>query len=938
MLKSFTLFCFLIFTTSALFAGTIKGTVSDTKGGTPLSGVLVSVKGGGAVTETDSAGNFIFKDMPDGKYELILSLTSFKDETVTATVSGETPVTVNTSMKGDSHQLSGRVVKATRITRTESAVVLEIKKSSVAVSGISAAQISKTQDRNAADVVKRIPGVTIQEDRFITIRGLADRYNTVWLNDAGAPSSEVDKKAFSFDLIPSGLIDRILVFKTPAADLPGDFAGGTVKIYTTAMPGKTEYNLNIQGSYRSGSTGTDFNAEPTHSGDALGFDNGSRNIPAAVPSTTFAQNSPGVNISEITKSFGNDWKYSSKVQSPDLRVSGSAANLFKMGSLNFGNTFGFSYANTKTNYNVQRYDYGGDTVLDNHFSDKESIRKINLAVMENLAATIGNTKIEFRNLYNQIGVSTVTERTSVLDQPDLNDYKAYQLAYENRKTYAGELSGSHHNDKDTRKYNWTLGYSDINRNQPDLRRLWYERINGGDYLAKVTSYGDVDLGGGRVYTALHEKLYSFSHQFTQKFNIGNEKMLEVNLGNYVEYKDRDFSMRQLAYTIFPGQQAQELKKLPVDQIFGEQNIGDQNQFLVTDQTNPYDRYSATNRLIASFISVNVPITDRFKALIGLRYENNIQHISGVYSVTQIDTDFKTNFLLPSANLTYNFTAKTLLRLAYGKTVSRPEFREQAPFYSYDFYLNAGSYGALYLNHSLAVAEVQNIDARWEFYPSAGELIHAGVFYKSFKNPIQRVFASNVAGSGDFTFINGTKAYVAGLEIDVRKNLMFLDDKLGTSFMKNLVLVGNVAVSKSQLTVDSVDKARQDALTISKGPFEGQSNFVINTGLFYQNDSLGFIASLLYNYYSPRAYALGYNILSTGVGSIGEAGFHSLDFNLSKVFVKHYTLTLGVQNLLDQQIRLIQDTNLDNKFDVKTDKPFRNYSPGRYFTVGVKIRF
>lgn len=327
--------------------------------------------------------------MPDGTYTVEFNYVSYTKQSATVAVSGA-DVTQDITMKAAGNQLAGTTVRTNRRTNTESSVIMEIKKSSVSVSGISAAQISKTQDRNAADVVKRIPGVTIQDDRFITVRGLADRYNSVWLNDAGAPSSEVDKKSFSFDLIPSGLIDRILVFKTPAADLPGDFAGGMVKIYTTSIPDKNQYNIAVQGSYRSGSTGTDFNYEPRRSGDIIGYDNGSRNLPGVVPAGFFDNST--ADVSAITKTFDNNWTINNQKQSPDLRLSASASNVFKLKGLKLGNTIGASYTNTRTNYNVQQYDWV-DTTPQYHYNDQESINKVNLALMENLAVVIGNSKI-----------------------------------------------------------------------------------------------------------------------------------------------------------------------------------------------------------------------------------------------------------------------------------------------------------------------------------------------------------------------------------------------------------------------------------------------------------------------------------------------------------------------------------------------------------------
>ena len=174
--------------------------------------------------------------------------------------------------------------------------------------------------------------------------------------------------------------------------------------------------------------------------------------------------------------------------------------------------------------------------------------------------------------------------------------------------------------------------------------------------------------------------------------------------------------------------------------------------------------------------------------------------------------------------------------------------------------------------------------------------------------------------------------MAGAELEVRKNLLFLDDRLNVTFFRNFTVTGNVAVSKSELRLDS---ARIKNL-IPKGPLEGQSPYVVNAGIYYQADSSGFSGSILYNVYGPRLYALGN---TAGSGSVGELPFNSLDLLVAKSFVNgRYGISFGVQNLLDQSLRFVEDVNGDNKFDSKNDKTFTSWKPGRYFTLGVKLRF
>ena len=922
------------------FAGKITGTVSDSKDSLGLQNVVVSIKGANKSVQTDISGRFEFNDVADGTYEVVVTYVSYKKQSRSVKVSGNEPVEVSFMLKSEGNQLGGVSVKATRNTQTEVAVLNEIRKSSLVVSGISAAQISKTMDRNAADVVKRIPGVTIQDDRFINVRGLADRYNTVWLNDAGAPSSEVDKKSFSFDLIPSGLIDRILVFKTPSPELPGDFAGGMVKIYTTSIPTKNQYTFSVQSSYRSGSTGTDFNYNERSSTDWLGYDDGTRGLPSGLP-IPIDVNATG--NESATKMFHNDWIVNNKKQPLDLRLNGSASNVFNLGKVKIGNTFGFNYSTTSTNYNKQVYEWD-DTTKQLHYNDLKSLTKVNIGLMDNLAVVIGNSKIEFKNLYSQTGTSYVTYRTNVPDadlvgrQPN---ERAYSMGYESKATYVAQLTGAHKNDNDTRKYTWALGYTDLFRNQPSLRQIRYVENSRGVYQSGVPG-GAVDIvnGGGRFYSELYEHVYSFNHNFTQKIRVTPKFDFDINLGNYIEYKSRFFNARELGYTLKfdsqndpTGEQYQNLLSQPINQIFSDPNTNGQYLYRMAEGTADYDKYEATNRLIASYLSLSVPVTDRIKVVGGVRYEDNLYTLNGSLNQRAVSPEVETKFWLPSVNISYNFSTKSLLRVAYGKTINRPEFRETAPNFFYDFDRRAGTYGALYLNDTLKVAEIQNIDARYEWYPSAGEVVQVGGFYKKFKNPIQYILSTGLGGERGFTYINAQSAKVYGVELDARKNLTFLDDKLGTRFLKNFTLTGNITVSKSELLVDTAYKSYTMDV-VKKNTLEGQSNYVVNVGVYYQNDSANLQASLLYNVYGPRMYAMGTRFDPT----IGELAFHSLDFSISKTFFKHYIVNFGVQNLLDQTIRFVNDTNLDNKFDAKNDKPFNNYKPGRYFSLGVKVKF
>ena len=931
------------------FAGTIKGTVVDDKNGSPLVGVFIAYKGAAdtgfkncAVTDIDGKYEITLKE---GDYTLSYTYFSYTAEASKVSIEKGKELTLNIRMKGAVAELKGATISARRITNTEAAVINEIKASNSVVSGTSSSQISKSMDRNAADVVKRIPGVSIQDDRFVVIRGLPDRYNTVWLNDAGAPSSEADKKSFSFDIIPSGLIDRVLVFKTPSPELPGDFAGGMVKVYTTTLQDKNQLMVSMQTSSREYTTGRSFSYnEPTKT-DWLGYDDGSRSIPAGTPDRINKSSATQDHVA-ITKAFKNDWIIKNGTAAPDKRFAMSYTGGLKWKKIKIGNTLGLTYTNTKTNYATNRQDWDDSIARNYNYLDQTYTDNVSVGILENAGIAIGNTKIEFKNLYSQIGKSTLIIRDAVMDGTQ-TPMRAYSMGYDSKATYAAQLTGNHKSKDDGRKYNWTFGYNDVFKNTPDLRRIKYTKSDVGmDTIFKTPISASVDPnnGGGRYYATLYEKIYSFNHQFSQKINLTKNYSFTVNAGNYIEMKSRAYNIRKLGYTINPtggnGAHADSLKKLPVNEIFADTNVGTKKNFVMDELTDTYDKYSAKNKHIASFVSINAPVGKHITIVGGARYEYNEQSLTGYISTDTFKPVVTTKYLLPSINVAYNFTDKSLLRAAYGKTLNRPEFREFATTSYYDFEELATTKGALYPSNinkggdTLKVAEIQNIDFRYEFYPSQGEMIHLGMFYKSIANPIQRVIdPGNSPDNKVLTYINGTSAYCMGIELDLRKNLVFIDNKLGTKFFKDITFISNFAVSKSQSKIDTTLKHQETpAVTL-----QGQSPYIINLGAYYQNDKLGIRGSLLYNTFGARLYAVG--TINNSEQSIGELPFQSFDFTATKTFKRHYLLNVGIQNMLGSKVSFVKDMNRDGKFTSKAeDRQYKSYNLGRYYTVGIKVNF
>lgn len=912
--------------------GKISGKVVDKNSSESLIGLVVAVEGKAIAIPTDIDGKFEISRLVPGLYTLIFKYLSYETKVVkNIKIDAGKAITLNVEMSPIENDIKEAEVSATRVTNTESAVIAEMKRITNIVNAVSGAQISKSQDRDAAEVVKRVPGVTIMENRFLMVRGLSDRYNTVFLNDAGAPSTETDKRSFSFDVIPSGLIDRILVYKTPSADLPGDFAGGMVKIYTKTFPVGSALEVSIQEGLRAGTTFGTFSSIPGSKTDWLGFDNGYRSIPANSPN--YISKSDASN-SDVTKSFNNSWVITNKTVLPDQRFNLNYTNIFPLGNLRIGSTTGLFYSNTNQIKKIHRQDWDSVSQVSD-YSDRQSSNTVRSGALQNFSVIYHNSKFEFKNLINQLGVTQNTLRTSnFMDGPA---EKSYDLNYEARTTIQSTLGGEHKFNDDKSQYNWTLGYSEANMNQPDRKRISYTKNRDQDdsmYSAKIANIVDPINGGGRLFFKLNEKIYSFNQNFKHLFKVSDDYSFEINMGTYAEYKSREFSARVLGYTIKPGQQAQKLRRLPIEQIFAPENVGTPNGFKIDEITSKSDAYKAHNRLIANYISANLPIGKKFKFIGGYRLESNLLSLEGFVNQSSINPKQNTLALLPSANLTYSPKDQILVRLAYGKTLNRPEFRENSPFYFYDFDFRAGNYGAAFptvLNPAgelLSAADIKNYDLRLEYYPSATEYVQIGLFYKDFTNPIQQIILnSGGSDSRAFTYTNGKRAYSGGAEVDVRKNLMFLDNMFHTKLFSRFSLVGNGSLIASRVWLNkSVNQETSSRL-------QGQSPYAANAGVYYQDDDHGLQSSLLYNIFGPRIFIIG----TLNYANIGEMPRGTLDWTFSKKIGKRFSINGGIQNILNPAERFIQDTDRNGKFEPgKGDKEIMSYSKGSYFTLGLKV--
>ena len=934
--------------------GTIRGKITEEKTNEFLTGVLVRLSGQKLNAVSDTSGYYEIKDVPVGKHDLIFTYYLHSTDTLIGVEVKENSVTEINKISTQNRNLLKEIeVTYLKTSDTDVELIKKLKNMDQIASGISSEQINKGQDRDASEAIKRIPGVALNNDRFIVVRGLSERYNAVWLNNIAAPSSEADKKAFSFDVIPSTLIDQIIVYKSPSAELPGDFAGGMIKVFTKTAPLGQSLVFDVNGFYRPTSTGQTLQFTEGSKTDFMGFDNGFRSVPVGIPNQYEQSNTT------LTKQFKNTWILHNQKALPDGRLSFNYSLGFKIKKIQIGSVTGFNYSNQNTLYHIQRTEYESSiaTVVPQDptimYNDVQSTNLVRTGAIQNFMVVLNpRNKIEFKNLFNQTGKNQSTVRNGTDEGANV---LYYGFGYQSRTLLSSQLEYGYTGKSNKNSYNIAIGYSFNNRNDPDLRRITYQYPPDTMFRTNIppgSGQLDVTEGATRFFSKLNENIYSVNQSYKHTFSISTYSF-NINVGGYAEYKSRTFTSRTFGYTLPATYLRRGFTALPVNEIFSNQYIDAIDTsyghhkpagFKIYDGTSPSDSYKGQNQLIAPYTSIELPITKKLRLLSGLRVEDNTIFLQTVVGADTVHLKTNTRYYLPSFNLKYDLTKKSLFRFVYGKTINRPEFREAAPFLYYDFELMALSHGALFpsIDHpggvTLKTATIQNFDFRYELYPSSSEMISIGAFYKKFLNPIEQIAENHEHRTGvsrETTFHNADAAFCYGIEIGIRKNLSMFDNLLGTKIFKNFSFISNVTLIKSQVynANDSLLKVR---------PLQGQAPYLINGGLYYGNkdNPRGLQFSITYNVIGPRIFlAGGTDGPHTKSGpSIGEMPRHTLDFSISKNITKHISVNMGVQDLLNQPVLFVEDSNQDGRFTRNgADKTLIKYKKGSYYTFGIKIK-
>jgi len=894
--------------------GSITGIIVNVSSGSLVSHATVQVVGTGVEVKADMDGIFNL-ELPPGKYDLKVNYTGYLEQTVKGVevVAGQQTFQ-DLAVAPEGMDLGSITVVAEASKASTEALLAEQRNLATVSDAIGSQEMAKLVGSDAADVMQRVTGVSVVDDKYVFVRGLGERYSSTMLNGAVLPSTQPDKKVVAMDMFPASLLENIRTEKSYTPDQPGEFSGGLVKVETRNFPRQKTMRISYSAGFNSNTSFKDFLSYPGGGSDWLGRDDGTRALPSIIPNEKVFRASPfsdgGFTAEELQgmgRSFLNTWT---------PRASGSG---LPGTSFNFvgGNTFGklgvifaLTYSNKYHSQDeVQNFFKvgGGDQVELFHDYDFEmSTFSVRTGLTANLAYELNDSH---RLLFRNFGTHDSSDESRFFQgyNGDMqNDVFNQRLRFVEEDLYSGQVGGEHYFlGLGNGFLEWKVTYSTGSFEEPDIREVLYEERNGRFFVA------DESQSGFRMFSDLDEDLWEPSVDWTSFFNTSSISG-SIKFGGSYRQRERDFLSRRFRFLPRSTQNI-DLTGIAED-VYQSDNIRPDGWEL-TETTRGTDAYIAKQITRSAYGMLDVN-WNKWRFIGGLRVESDSQRVTTLdpfstpsRASNAITANLDNVDLLGSAGAIYRLTPDMNLRGSFSRTLNRPEFRELSPFEFTDVVGGRSVVG----NPDLVRALIRNFDFRWEWFPGPSELVSASFFWKHFDDPIER-FIEPTAQLRT-SFLNADEARNAGIEIDARKNLGFL-----TSNLELFNIYGNYTFVDSEITIP---RDQLNVLTSLQRPLSGQSRHVLNTIFEFDHARTRSVARFLINYQGSRITDVG----AFGLPDIIQTGYPRLDANYIQKLGDHWGLKFSAMNLLDQRHEFTQGGELQ-----------RAFKTGRSFSIGISYNF
>lgn len=880
----FFLLC-LLFAVSG-YAGDVRGKVTDAHTGEPLAGATVQIVADHykKTITVNLDGAFVFKNLPEGYYEITISFLGYKKPDVQKVhiQNGKDHVIVNTALTSEAVMLNEVQISAAG--KESDYAVRNLEKASPTLQNIlSQKTIELLPDLTVANALQRVSGVTIQrsssgEGRYAIIRGMDERYNNTLVNGVKIPSPDAKYRYVPMDLFPSDMLERLEVIKSLTPSMEPDAVGGTMNLVMKSAPQHFLLNANVATGFSGLFTGS-------RSFEAYSHKAVNNQSPAEMHGNSYAATQSdfsrgNLNIDNKKLPFnevaGLTIGGRTAHDKLGIIVSGSYQNMYRgsnsdllvpnaqpqvVGNLNNQSVISDLYVRR---YSTQTSRVGLHNKIDYVFNKRNTISLYNMYVHMNEFQTRVTYDSVYLNKLSDNLLRTRTQKQSIYSSTLIGDH----------------LLGTHF------KLNWKGSYARATSKVPDMAEYDYQSASTpGQYIVQKQS---------RIWQ------HNTDQDLAGYLNLGYKtSFVELTVGGMYRHKKRDnyYNDYSLSPVLTNGQPQYWTSYNDAQYEFSPASNG--TGAITTANPNTYSSYED---VAAGYGQFKINPTSQLEILGGIRFEYTKQGFTTVMPESYAARYGSVHYAdpLPSLHVKYVLNSMQNLRLSYFRSIVRPDFYEIIPTQI------VGELFDIKGNDSLKHSTADNLDFRYELFPGGADQVLLGAFYKNIHNPIEYAIVRNGGPSAQFLMPeNFSDAHNYGFEAVL------------TKFIGMIGISANYTYTHSEITTSKQYFYRDPSLGITsklidqKRPLQGQADHVANVSLLFRNPQIGLDMQLAFVYTGKRIaqvspyYNLDYWQLGQGV----------LDFSFEQKIKGHFALYGKVNNITNTPARTViyQAPDASSKF-------------------------
>jgi outer membrane receptor protein involved in Fe transport len=851
-------------------------------------------------TTTGVDGRFTLPVLPPGTVDLSVRLLGYTARTITGIeVAAGSTVEQVIQLHAEVIQLEGIEVTTVMNRGSINSALEQQRAAHGVVSTMTAEQISRSPDGDVARALQRLSGVTVQDGKYISVRGLGGRYTTASLNGAPIPSPEPERKVVPLDLFPVGLVQTITTAKTFTPDRPGDFSGAQVDIRTSEFPVGKEIAYSLSLGYTPGVTGAAIPTAPGEGLEWLGFGGKARSLPSSIARAGDFEPPPAQSeINHMTNSFRNAWSVQERQGAPNASLGaswGGSSDAFgqRIGYLLSG-TYSLSHeANMDERRAVAIADGSGGTAEVDRFEGATGRTSVLWGGLLNLNLLLGGTgRIAINSTYNRTADNEARREDGFSENLGGQRLRIDRLRYVERSISSHQAIGEHQINGQ-HQLAWTLDASAVRRHEPDRSEIVYASAESpatGQPLPPAW-FSLSNEGAVRTFADLRER--SIGGALNYRLRPRGDEGLEFRFGALARSTARETDNQAYSIAALLDQASRELTP---EEIFDGRFAADAASHFRITPLRAGGAYTASDQLYAGYGMAELPLGRRVRVIGGARVERSETVVTAEPTIGRaVRSEPVYTDLLPSLALNLSLSESQSLRLSAARTLARPEYRELAEIQYREVIGGENVIG----NPALRRTLIQNFDARWEWYPSPGELFSVAFFVKNFQDPIERIYLAT-SGTRVVTFVNAESASNYGTELELRKGLGSFAERLAplTLFANATLMHSTISVGNGALGGKTADRA-----------MVGQAPYVLNAGLTYAAEDERASATILFNIVGRRIVSAS----EAPLPDFYEQPRGILDLALRLPLASGISAKLDAKNILNSPHRVTQGTVVTEYF-------------------------